>query len=93
MRSLTTAQALGAAWSSSKRLGGRVRPQRRPDPSTRCRSRTAAWPCWAFSDDVAALLQQETASWVLEFRSSLLRLEGSNTPRPGSVPLHGTAEP
>jgi hypothetical protein len=47
----------------------------------------------AFSDDVAALLQQETASWVLEFQSNLLRLERSNTPRPGSVPLHGTAEP
>jgi hypothetical protein len=46
-----------------------------------------------FSDDMAALLQQETASWVLEFQSSLLRLERSNTPRPGSVPLHGTAEP
>lgn len=47
----------------------------------------------AFSDDVAALLQQETASWVLEFQSNLLRLERSNTSRPGSVPLHGTAEP
>ena len=47
----------------------------------------------AFADDVAALLQQETASWVLEFQSNLLRLERSNTPRPGSVPLHGTAEP
>jgi hypothetical protein len=47
----------------------------------------------AFSDDVAALLQQETADWVLEFQSNLLRLERSNTPRPGSVPLHGTAEP
>ena len=46
-----------------------------------------------FSDDMAALLQQETASWVLEFQSNLLRLERSNTPRPGSVPLHGTAEP
>jgi hypothetical protein len=47
----------------------------------------------AFSDDVAALLQQETASWVLDFQSNLLRLERSNTSRPGSVPLHGTAEP
>ena len=42
---------------------------------------------------MAALLQQKTASWVLEFRSDPLRLERSNTPRPGSVPLHGTAEP
>jgi hypothetical protein len=31
----------------------------------------------AFSDDVAALMQQETAAWVLEFQSSLLRLETS----------------
>jgi hypothetical protein len=46
-----------------------------------------------FSDDVAALLQQETASWVLEFQSNLLRLERSNGSRPGSVPLAGTAEP
>jgi hypothetical protein len=47
----------------------------------------------AFSDDVAALLQQETAEWVLEFQSNLLRLERSNGSRPGSVPLPGTAEP
>jgi hypothetical protein len=47
----------------------------------------------AFSDDVAALLQQETAEWVLAFQSNLLRLERSNASRPGSVPLHGTAEP
>jgi len=46
-----------------------------------------------FSDDVAALLQQETAEWVLEFQSNLLRLERSNGSRPGSVPLPGTAEP
>jgi hypothetical protein len=46
-----------------------------------------------FSDDVAALLEQETASWVLEFQRSLLRLERSNGPRPASVPLHGTVEP
>jgi len=42
---------------------------------------------------VAALLQQETASWVLEFQSNLLRLERSNRASSGSVPLHGTAEP
>jgi hypothetical protein len=47
----------------------------------------------AFSDDVAALLRQETASWVLEFQSNLLRLERSNGASSGSVPLHGTAEP
>jgi SMODS and SLOG-associating 2TM effector domain 2 len=46
-----------------------------------------------FSDDVAALLQQETAEWVLEFQSNLLRLERSNTTRSGSVPLQGTVEP
>jgi hypothetical protein len=46
-----------------------------------------------FSDDMAALLQQETTEWVLEFQSSLLRLERANTPRSGSVPLHGTVEP
>jgi hypothetical protein len=46
-----------------------------------------------FSDDVAALLQQETTTWVLEFQSSLLRLERANTPRSGSVPLHGAVEP
>jgi hypothetical protein len=46
-----------------------------------------------FSDDVAALMQQETAEWVLEFQSNLLRLERSNGPRPASVPLHGTVEP
>jgi hypothetical protein len=28
-----------------------------------------------FSDDVAAQMQQETAEWVLEFQSNLLRLE------------------
>ena len=46
-----------------------------------------------FSDDMAALLQQETAEWVLGFQSSLLRLERSNNPRSGSVPLHGAVEP
>jgi hypothetical protein len=46
-----------------------------------------------FSDDVAALLQQETTEWLLEFQSSLLRLERSNTSRSGSVPLHGAVEP
>jgi conflict system pore-forming effector with SLATT domain len=31
----------------------------------------------AFSDDVAALMQQETAEWVLQFQSNLLQLESS----------------
>jgi SMODS and SLOG-associating 2TM effector domain 2 len=31
----------------------------------------------AFADDVAVLMQQETAEWVLEFQSNLLRLERS----------------
>jgi hypothetical protein len=31
----------------------------------------------AVSDDMAALMQQETAEWVLEFQSNLLRLETS----------------
>jgi hypothetical protein len=92
MRSMTTAQALERRleqlqydWAAEC---ARSAP---PAPSTPSRSRTALLR--AFSDDVAALLQQETASWVLEFQSNLLRLERSNTPRPGSVPLHGTAEP
>jgi SMODS and SLOG-associating 2TM effector domain 2 len=46
-----------------------------------------------FADDVAALMQQETAEWVLAFQSSLLRLERSNTASSGSVGLQGTAEP
>jgi hypothetical protein len=50
-----------------------------------------------FSDDVAALMQQETAEWVLEVQSNLLRLERERSDgtraRPGSVPLPGTAEP
>jgi hypothetical protein len=42
-------------------------------------------------------MQQETAEWVLEFQSNLLRLErerskGTAT-RPGSVPLASAAEP
>jgi hypothetical protein len=47
----------------------------------------------AFADEVAELMQQETAEWVLEFQSNLLRLERSNGTRGGSVPWHGTAEP
>src|SRR5215212_9287508 len=36
----------------------------------------------AVSDDMAALMQQETAEWVLEFQSNLLRLETSTRGRP-----------
>ena len=93
MRSMTTAQAL------ERRLG-----QLQYDWALEC-ARSAARTVdpkqvqnrlallRVFSDDVAALLQQETTTWVLEFQSSLLRLERSNTPRSGSVPLHGAVEP
>ena len=93
MRSMTTAQAL------ERRLG-----QLQYDWAAEC-ARSAARTVdpkqvqnrlallRVFSDDVAALMQQETAEWVLEFQSNLLRLERSNGPRPGSVPLHGTVEP
>jgi conflict system pore-forming effector with SLATT domain len=47
----------------------------------------------AFADDVAALMQQETAEWVLEFQSDLLRLERSSGGGSGSVALQGTTEP
>ena len=90
---MTTAQALERRLEQLQyRLDGRVRPQRRPDRRPQAGPEPADL-LRAFSDDVAALLQQETASWVLEFQSNLLRLERSNTPRPSSVPLHGTAEP
>ena len=93
MRSMTTAQAL------ERRL-----EQLQYDWAAEC-ARTAARTVdpkqaqnrlallRASSDDMAALMQQETAEWVLEFQSNLLRLERSNGPRPGSVPLHGTVEP
>jgi hypothetical protein len=42
-------------------------------------------------------MQQETAEWVLEFQSNLLRLERERSngvaTRAGSVPLPGAAEP
>jgi SMODS and SLOG-associating 2TM effector domain 2 len=93
MRSVTTAQAL------ERRLG-----QLQYDWAAEC-ARSASRTVdpkqvqhrlallRVFSDDVAVLLQQETAEWVLEFQSNLLRLERSDGPRPGSVPLHGTVEP
>jgi hypothetical protein len=93
MRSMTTAQAL------ERRLG-----QLQYDWAAEC-ARSAARTVdpkqvqnrlallRVFSDDVAALMQQETAEWVLEFQSKLLRLERANGPRPGSVPLQGTVEP
>ena len=93
MRSMTTAQALERRleqlqydWAAECARSA----SRTVDPK-QVQNRLALLR--AFSDDVAALLQQETASWVLEFQSNLLRLERSNTSRPGSVPLHGTAEP
>jgi hypothetical protein len=60
-----------------------------------------------FSDDLAALMQQETAEWVVEFQSNLLRLETSHgggwwsrgSARPpgregdGSRPLAGEGPP
>ena len=93
MRSMTTAQAL------ERRLG-----QLQYDWALECarsaartvdpkQAQTRLTLLRAFADDMAALMQQETAEWVLEFQSNLLRLERSNAPRPGSVPLHGTAEP
>ena len=93
MRSMTTAQAL------ERRLGQLqydwaaecARSASRTVDPKQVQNRLALLR--VFSDDMAALLQQETASWVLEFQSNLLRLERSNTTRPGSVPLHGTAEP
>ena len=93
MRSMTTAQALERRleqlqydWAAECARSA----SRTVDPK-QVQNRLALLR--VFSDDVAALLQQETASWVLEFQSNLLRLERTNTTRPGSVPLHGTAEP
>ena len=93
MRSMTTAQAL------ERRLGQLqydwaaecARSASRTVDPKQVQNRLALLR--VFSDDVAALMQQETAEWVLEFQSNLLRLERSNSPRPGSVPLHGTVEP
>jgi hypothetical protein len=77
MRSMTTAQAL------ERRL-----EQLQYDWAAEC-ARTAARTVdpkqaqtrlallRAVSDDMAALMQQETAEWVLEFQSNLLRLETS----------------
>jgi conflict system pore-forming effector with SLATT domain len=77
MRSMTTAQAL------ERRLG-----QLQYDWAAEC-ARSAARTVdpkqaqnrlallRASSDDMAALMQQETAEWVLEFQSNLLRLETS----------------
>jgi hypothetical protein len=93
MRSMTTAQALERRleqlqydWAAECARGA----ARTVDPK-QVQNRLALLR--AFSDDVAILLQQETAEWVLAFQSNLLRLERSNSGRSGSVPLHGTAEP
>jgi SMODS and SLOG-associating 2TM effector domain 2 len=93
MRSMTTAQALERRleqlqydWAAecARSAARTVDPKQVQNRLALLRS---------FSDDVAALLQQETAEWVLEFQSNLLRLERSNGASSGSVPLHGTAEP
>ena len=93
MRSMTTAQALERRleqlqydWAAECARSA----ARTVDPK---QAQTRLALLRAVSDDMAALMQQETAEWVLEFQSNLLRLERSNTTRPGSVPLHGTAEP
>ena len=93
MRSMTTAQALERRleqlqydWAAecARSAARTVDPKQVQNRLALLRS---------FSDDVAALLQQETAEWMLEFQSNLLRLERSNGASSGSVPLHGTAEP
>ncbi|MGH2815611.1 MAG: SLATT domain-containing protein, partial [Actinomycetota bacterium] len=97
MRAMTTAQALERRleqlqydWAAECARGA----SRTVDPK-QVQNRLALLR--VFSDDVAALMQQETAEWVLEFQSNLLRLgrersDGARA-RPGSVPLPGTAEP
>jgi SMODS and SLOG-associating 2TM effector domain 2 len=97
MRSMTTAQALERRleqlqydWAAECARSA----SRTVDPK-QVQNRLALLR--TFSDDVAAQMQQETAEWVLEFQSNLLRLErersnGAAT-RPGSVPLPGAAEP
>jgi hypothetical protein len=97
MRAMTTAQALERRleqlqydWAAECARGA----SRTVDPK-QVQNRLALLR--VFSDDVAALMQQETAEWVLEFQSNLLRLERERSDgaraRPGSVPLPGTAEP
>jgi SMODS and SLOG-associating 2TM effector domain 2 len=93
MRSMTTAQAL------ERRLG-----QLQYDWALECarsaartvdpkQAQTRLTLLRAFADDMAALMQQETAEWVLEFQSDLLHLERSSGGGSGSVALQGTAEP
>ena len=97
MRAMTTAQALERRleqlqyeWAAECARGA----SRTVDPK-QVQNRLALLR--VFSDDAAALMQRETAEWVLEFQSNLLRLErerGNRAgARPGSVPLPGTAEP
>ena len=92
MRSMTTAQAL------ERRLG-----QLQYDWALECarsaartvdpkQAQTRLTLLRAFADDMAALMQQETAEWVLEFQSDLLHLERSSGGGSGSVALQGTAE-
>jgi conflict system pore-forming effector with SLATT domain len=77
MRSMTTAQALERRleqlqydWAAECARSA----SRTADPK-QVQARLALLR--VFSDDVAALMQQETTEWVLEFQSSLLRLERS----------------
>jgi hypothetical protein len=93
MRSMTTAQALERRleqlqydWAAECARSA----TRTVDPK-QVQTRVALLR--SFADDVVALMQQETAEWVLEFQSNLLRLEPSASHRAGSVPLQGTAEP
>src|SRR5215216_3529753 len=82
MRSMTTAQALerrleqlqyGWAAECARSAARTVDPKQ---------AQTRLALLRAVSDDMAALMQQETAEWVLEFQSNLLRLETSTRGRP-----------
>jgi SMODS and SLOG-associating 2TM effector domain 2 len=77
MRSMTTAQALECRleqlqydWAAEC-----ARTAARSVDPKQAQNRLALLR--AVSDDMAALMQQETAEWVLEFQSNLLRLETS----------------
>jgi SMODS and SLOG-associating 2TM effector domain 2 len=77
MRSMTTAQALERRleqlqydWAAECARSA----ARTVDPK---QAQTRLALLRAVSDDMAALMQQETAEWVLEFQSNLLRLETS----------------
>jgi hypothetical protein len=78
MRSMTTAQALERRleqlqydWAAECARSA----SRTVDPK---QVQTRLGLLRVFADDIAALMQQETAEWVLEFQSNLLRLETSH---------------